>query len=101
MCCGYIIFQNFNNSHQENKAVKIAIAAENIPPDIKWDDANGNMLVQRLLDLNKAAVAQHPDIILWSESAMPWTYRKDDDLVNEIIKGISRIKCNAYTWNKH
>ena len=44
------------------------------------------MLVQRLLDLNKAAVAQNPDIILWSESAVPWTYRKDDDLVNEILK---------------
>ncbi|MBV9961014.1 MAG: apolipoprotein N-acyltransferase [Parafilimonas sp.] len=86
LCCGYIIFQSFNNRLQQNKVVKIAIANENIPPDIKWDDANGNMLVQRLLDLNKAAVALHPDIILWSESAVPWTYRKDDDLVNEILK---------------
>ncbi len=86
LCCGYLIFQNFNNSLQKSSAIKIAIAAENIPPDIKWDDANGNMLVQRLLDLNKAAVAQKPDIILWSESAIPWTYRKDDDLVNEILK---------------
>ena len=44
------------------------------------------MLVQRLLDLNKAAVEENPDIILWSESAIPWTYKKDDDLVNEILK---------------
>jgi apolipoprotein N-acyltransferase len=86
MFCGYAILQNFNDNIQQNHPVKIALLAENIPPDIKWDDANGNMLVQRLLDLNKAAVAQKPDIILWSESAIPWTYRKDDDLVNEIIK---------------
>ena len=86
LVCGYAIFQNFNNSLKQSNPVKIAIAAENIPPDIKWDDANGNMLVQRLLDLNKAAVAQHPDIILWSESAIPWTYKKDDDLVTEILK---------------
>jgi apolipoprotein N-acyltransferase len=86
LCCGYLILQNINNTLQQGKAVKIAIAAENIPPDIKWDDVNGNMLVQRLLDLNKAAVAQNPDIILWSESAIPWTYKKDDDLVNEILK---------------
>jgi len=86
MFCGYAILQNFNNNVQQNHAVKIALLAENIPPDIKWDDANGNILVQRLLDLNKAAAAQKPDIILWSESAIPWTYRKDDDLVNEIIK---------------
>ncbi len=89
---GYAIFQNFNNNLQQGNAVKIAIAAENIPPDIKWDDANGNMLVQRLLDLNKAAVAQKPDIILWSESAIPWTYRKDDDLVNEILKESATAK---------
>jgi apolipoprotein N-acyltransferase len=86
MCCGYLIFQDFNNRLKKSNAIKVAIAAENIPPDIKWDDANGNMLVQRLLDLNKAAIAQTPNIVLWSESAVPWTYRKDDDLVNEILK---------------
>jgi apolipoprotein N-acyltransferase len=86
MLAGYVIFRNFNDNLRQTKTVKIAVLAENIPPDIKWDDENGNMLVQRLLDLNKAAVAQDPDIILWSESAVPWTYRKDDDLVKEILK---------------
>ncbi|HEX5153538.1 MAG TPA: apolipoprotein N-acyltransferase [Parafilimonas sp.] len=90
--CGYAILQSFNNTITQNQPVRIALLAENIPPDIKWDDANGNMLVQRLLDLNKAAVAQKPDMILWSESAIPWTYRKDDDLVNEIIKESASAK---------
>ncbi|MBS1745886.1 MAG: apolipoprotein N-acyltransferase [Bacteroidetes bacterium] len=83
---GYIIFESFNNKGTTDKTVRIAVLSENILPDIKWDDNNGNMLVQRLLDLNKAAVAQEPDIILWSESAIPWTFRKDDDLVSEILK---------------
>jgi apolipoprotein N-acyltransferase len=86
MFCGYAILKNFNNNITQKQPVKIALLSENIPPDIKWDSVNGNMLVQRLLDLNKAAVVQKPDVILWSESAIPWTYRKDDDLVNEIIK---------------
>ncbi len=86
MFCGYAMLQNFEDNIKQNQPVKIALLAENIPPDIKWDDANGNTLVQRLLDLNKAAVAEKPNIILWSESAIPWTYRKDDDLVNEILK---------------
>ena len=84
--CGYLILQNFNNNLPATKPVSIAVLAENIPPDIRWNDANGDMLVHRLLDLNKAAVAEKPDIILWSESAIPWTYKKDDDLVNEILK---------------
>ncbi len=84
--CGYFIYSNFNSKLTDARSVKVAVLDENIPPDIKWDDANGNRLVQRLLDLNKQAAQQKPDIILWSESAIPWTYRKDDDLVNEILK---------------
>jgi apolipoprotein N-acyltransferase len=83
---GYFIYSNFNSTHTDDKSIKVAVLNENIPPDIKWNDTTGNILVQRLLDLNKQAVRQKPDIILWSESAIPWTYRKDDDLVNEILK---------------
>jgi apolipoprotein N-acyltransferase len=66
--------------------VKIAILNENIKPEIKWDDKNGNKLVASLLRLDSIAAAQHPDIILWSESAVPWTYRPNDDLVKELLR---------------
>ena len=55
-------------------------------PDIEWDNNTGNMLVQKLLDLNHLAVTLKPDMALWSESAIPWTYSKDDDLVKEVFK---------------
>jgi apolipoprotein N-acyltransferase len=83
---GYMILQNVETTIPQNKEIKVAILDENIPPDIKWDENNGNMLVARLLDLNRDAVPLKPDIILWSESAIPWTYRPDDDLVNEVLK---------------
>ena len=85
LAAGYFLLNNFNNDTVEKKSFNIVILAENIPPDIKWDDNTGNMLVQRLLDLNKSAVTMKPGMILWSESAIPWTYRKDDDLVKEIL----------------
>jgi apolipoprotein N-acyltransferase len=43
-------------------------------------------LVASLLRLDSIAAAQHPDIILWSESAVPWTYRPNDDLVKELLR---------------
>lgn len=82
---GYFLLNNFNNNTEKKNPFNVAFLAENIPPDIKWDDNTGNMLVQRLLDLNKSAVKMKPDMILWSESAIPWTYSKDDDLVKEIL----------------
>jgi apolipoprotein N-acyltransferase len=51
-----------------------------------WDNSTGNILVQKLLDLNRLAVTMKPDVALWSESAIPWTYSKDDDLVKAVME---------------
>ena len=37
------------------------------------------------MGLAKKAAQLRPDIALWSESIVPWTYRKDDDFVNEVL----------------
>ena len=83
---GFILLQKFDSSLHANKSFNVAILAENTPPDITWDDNTGNFLVQKLLYLNRLAVTMKPDLALWSESAIPWTYTKDDDLVKEVFK---------------
>jgi apolipoprotein N-acyltransferase len=84
--CGYFILQNFENNLPKGKGVSVAILSENIPPEVKWNDTTGNLLVGRLLDMNRTAVTLKPDIALWSESAIPWTYKPNDDLVDSVIK---------------
>lgn len=82
---GYLVFTNSKNSTSLNKPFTVAILAENIAPEMKWDANTGNLLVQELLGLNRTAVALKPNMVLWSESAVPWTYKKDDDFVKEIL----------------
>ena len=87
---GVLMQQKFeDNKVSSLKSFNLALVSENIPPETKWNDRTGNILVHNLLNLNKKAVSLNPDIVLWSESAIPWTYRPDDDLINEILK-ISR-----------
>lgn len=69
----------------QGPAFRLAIVAENIPPEIPWDSTNGNARVQQLLRREDSCVAANPDMILWSESAIPWTYSPDDDLVKEVL----------------
>ena len=83
---GFFLLTEFNNRPNASKTISVAILAENILPDIKWDDQNGNRLVQQILDLNHSAVKEKPQIALWSESAIPWTYDKEDDLLKEVLK---------------
>ncbi|RYZ99272.1 MAG: apolipoprotein N-acyltransferase, partial [Sphingobacteriaceae bacterium] len=65
---------------------KIAIVAQNIAPETKWNNETGNNLAKNILNMSATVAQIKPAIALWSESAIPWTYRKDDDLVNEILK---------------
>ncbi len=87
MGAGYLIQKKFDNlvSSQKAQPFKVAILCENIIPEVRWNDTTGNMLVGKLLELNSTAVTLKPQMILWSESAVPWTYRPNDDLVNELL----------------
>lgn len=83
---GVVILNQFEKFSKDQPSFKVAIICENIPPETKWDNETGNALAKRFLDLNHEAVIQKPEIILWSESAIPWTYKKDDDLIKAILQ---------------
>jgi apolipoprotein N-acyltransferase len=72
--------------HKPAKEVTIAIMCENTAPEEKWNNKNGAFMVKKLLSLNKQAADLKPDIVLWTESAVPWTYKPDDDFVKEVVK---------------
>ncbi len=63
----------------------LAIVKENIPPDIPWDSTNGNVRVQQLLRQEDSCVAAGAGMLLWSESAIPWTFSPNDELVKELL----------------
>ncbi len=86
MVSGYLIKNNLEEKIRPAKEVSIAILAENIEPEIRWDDKTGNQLVRQLMELDKRGAAFKPDILLWSESSIPWTYRPDDDLLDTLLK---------------
>jgi apolipoprotein N-acyltransferase len=87
MIAGYAMFSRFQKQYGHvGNPVAVAILCDNTPPDIKWNNENGSSLVKKLLDLNQQAAQTHPDIELWSESVVPWTYRADDDFIIEVLK---------------
>lgn len=65
---------------------KVSILQLHIPPEVQWDQANGNTLVQQLLQQEQQCITQQPNMILWAESAIPWTYSPNDDLVKEVLR---------------
>ncbi|OQP56713.1 apolipoprotein N-acyltransferase [Niastella populi] len=87
LCWGWLLlylFERSENNHPQ-QPFKLAILQQNIPPEIQWNQTNGNALVQQLLQQERQCIAQQPNMILWSESAIPWTYSPDDDLIKELM----------------
>lgn len=67
------------------KPFKVGIVSDNTNSETKWDNDNGNVLADNYFKLCKEATALQPDFIVWPESALPWTYSPDDDLLKELI----------------
>lgn len=63
-----------------------AIIAENLNPEYKWNNVNGNKLAQGMFLLNAQVAKSGADIAIWSESAIPWNYSPDDEFLKEIDK---------------
>ena len=88
MCWGWLLlylFEREDNNKTQASTFKLAILQPHIPPEVQWDQSNGNALVQQLLQEERKCIAQQPNLILWSESAIPWTYSPNDDLVRELL----------------
>jgi apolipoprotein N-acyltransferase len=86
MCWGWGLLVLFERGlSNQSPTFRLAILQQHIPPDMQWDQTNGNTLVQQLLQQERRCIAQQPNMILWSESAIPWTYSPNDDLVKEVL----------------
>ncbi len=87
MAAGYGLLTAFKQQYPATgKPLSLAILCDNTPPDVKWNNENGAYLVKRLLELNQKAAATRPDMALWTESVVPWTYRTDDDFIKEVLR---------------
>ncbi len=63
----------------------VALLNDNIPAEMRWDDRSGDSLAAVLFRMNDEAARQDPDLIVWSETAIPWTLKPDDEFIPAIL----------------
>jgi apolipoprotein N-acyltransferase len=91
MTAGWLLLVAFDGAEASGAAptsgrFSVAILNENILPEMRWDQNNGQQLVSQLLQEEQRAITTRPAMILWPESAIPWTWSSDDDLVRELLR---------------
>ncbi|MDR0791702.1 MAG: apolipoprotein N-acyltransferase [Chitinophagaceae bacterium] len=86
---GYIIGQQFEKKTQtlsQTPPVSVSIIVENISPDRIWNNQTGPFFVNNLMQMNKTALASKPQLVVWSETAVPWTYLPDDPFLDSVVQ---------------
>jgi len=97
MTAGWLLLRSFEGGERpgdsgtvrvsgDPRAFSVSILNEQISPETQWDQDNGQQLVRQLLQEEQLAINRRPAMILWPESAIPWTYSPDDDLVRELLR---------------
>jgi len=87
---GFMIFSVTEN--KTNKQISVAILQENIKAETRWQESNGDKLAGIFFDLNQQAANLNPDIIVWSETALPWTFINDDPLLTKALNITKKVK---------
>jgi apolipoprotein N-acyltransferase len=82
---GWVMFGAAESKADNIPAINVALVQPALSTDMTWDPQNGNLLVQRLLQLNQQAAALKPGLTAWTETTVPWTFRPDDDFLKAII----------------
>jgi apolipoprotein N-acyltransferase len=68
------------------RPIRVAILQGNIPPYMKYDRKQSGELAHRYLELGAQAARHRPDLIVWSEAAIPWAFEEDDDLGGAMLE---------------
>jgi apolipoprotein N-acyltransferase len=86
---GYFIYTGIREKLQETKPFSAALILPGLSPETVWNDQSANVLVAHLFSLQQNALKKNTDLLVWTETVVPWTYTPDDDFVKELTKNTS------------
>lgn len=97
LCAGYfglslLVSGQDNLPEKSREAVKVALINANHPLHMQWNEQTGNQVVQDMLRLNAEAYATESELHIWTESIVPWSFRKDDDFLQALLKNPYQTK---------
>jgi apolipoprotein N-acyltransferase len=85
--CGAVLYTVTSGRTTGNKpGFTAALVQPALSPETVWDDEHAGELVNHLFSLNAEAMRGKPDLVVWTETVVPWTYAPDDDFLEEIQK---------------
>jgi len=87
-------FLSITSDETVNNKFNTVLLNENIPAETRWNDSTGDSLANLFFKLNEDAVKYDPDLIIWSETAIPWKFEPDDEFIPKVLSITHRSKAD-------
>lgn len=81
---GYLRIKTATSS-QYDAGINVSILQGNILPYDKFDQKKADFIAHRYLELGQLSNRTKPQLVVWTESAIPWPLREDDDLMTTML----------------
>lgn len=82
------------HSERGDDKINAVLLNENLPAETRWDDNTGDSLANVFFKLNEEAAKYNPDLIIWSETAIPWKFQPDDEFIPKVLSITQRSKAD-------
>jgi apolipoprotein N-acyltransferase len=76
---------------------KIALVQGNIDQDVKWDPAFQEDTIDKYLELSLSTKSEHPDLVIWPETATPFYFMYEKAMTYKVLKGIRASESDFLT----
>lgn len=70
-------FWKLNTSQYKTETIKASVIQGNIGQDRKWDTASRQEIIDIYKELSLEAAEESPDLIVWPEAALPFTFSRE------------------------
>jgi len=88
----WVLFSLPGRPAPTGKPVRVSLIQPGTLVDERWDPSNWEELTRRVQTLSEAAAADRPEILLWPESAVPWSFASNPAFHAEILRLAARMK---------
>jgi len=69
------------NNKSKKSNLEVAVITENVKPEDRWADNTGEATEEIFYKLNEEAKEGNPNLIVWTESAVPWAFETNNSFI--------------------
>ena len=86
-----------SGQEQETRTLRLGLVQPDIPQSLKFDPGEKKLILGRLGYLTNVLLADHPDLVIWPETAMPWVIQNDRESVDLVTNILTKSKAHLLT----